>query len=134
MNEAAIVRIAAATNAHRPDWPQSSLVTFLTKNLADRAYQDVAVAMAWIATDPETRTPARVLEPGPWWPAHTEAGTTPTPTKLGDMRCRCGAWVVRGEPHRCGQPADVERTRKLAAAARAEIRRTTTEREPEGDE
>ena len=47
-------RLAAAANALRPDWPVSSLLTYLSKHKA-RAYRDVAVALAWIATDPQTK-------------------------------------------------------------------------------
>lgn len=54
-------------NALRPDWPVRSLITGMTANHASRGYQDLAVAMAWIATDPETRNPGRLDEPGPWW-------------------------------------------------------------------
>ena len=69
-------RLAAAVNALRPDWPAASLSTFIRKNLAERAYRDAAVALAWVATDPETQTPARVLENGPWWRATmAEQGT-----------------------------------------------------------
>jgi hypothetical protein len=62
-------RLAAAINALRPEWPAQSLLTFIGKNLTGRAYRDAAVALAWIAADPTTLTPARVLEPGPWWQA-----------------------------------------------------------------
>ena len=52
-----INRLAAAGSAMRPDWPAKSLATFLGKNLADRAYGDVAVALAWICTRTKTNTP-----------------------------------------------------------------------------
>lgn len=38
----------------------------------------VRVALAWIATDANTKTPGRIAEPGPWWKA-TQADS-PTPT------------------------------------------------------
>ena len=70
MNENEIQRIAAATNALRPDWPISSLVTLLNRpGLVNRTRRDAAVALAWIACDSATKTPARVLEAGPWWQA-----------------------------------------------------------------
>lgn len=68
-----IETIAAAFNQLRPDWPVSSLRTFIAKNLATRAKRDVVVALAWVACEPNTATPARVLEAGPWWKA---AGVT----------------------------------------------------------
>lgn len=62
-------RVAHAVNALRPDWPTSSLLTLIGQHLKHRAYRDVAVALAWVACDPATRTPGRVVEPGPWWQA-----------------------------------------------------------------
>lgn len=126
MNSTAITRIAAMANALRPDWPHSSLVTMLTKNLAERAYRDVAVAMAWIATDPDTTTPARVLENGPWWQAVADPSQRgATPDNAAGHRCpSCPAWVVRGEEHVCGQILDPDQTHAAAAAARAAIHQT----------
>lgn len=62
-------RLAAAINQLRPDWPLASLSTWIRKHLGERAYRDAAVALTWVATDPTTTTPARVLEAGPWWKA-----------------------------------------------------------------
>ena len=62
-------RLAAMGNALRADWPVRSLRTHLAKNHATRAYRDLAVALAWIAADPQTQTPARLIEAGPWWKA-----------------------------------------------------------------
>lgn len=64
-----IERIAAMGNALRPDWPIKSLRSYLAANLGTRTYQDLAIALAYIATDPATQTPARLLENGPWWAA-----------------------------------------------------------------
>lgn len=72
-----IERLAASAHDLRPDWPISSLVTWLQADHAHRAYRDVAVALAYVATDSDTRTPKRMNETGPWWgvgPA--AAGTT----------------------------------------------------------
>jgi hypothetical protein len=70
MNENEIDRIAAAANALRPDWPIGSLRTLLNKpELVNRPRRDMAVALAWVACDSQTKTPARVLEAGPWWQA-----------------------------------------------------------------
>ena len=69
MNEHEIHRIAKAVNVLRPDWPEASLVTFITARLGDRPRRDVLIALGWVACDSTTATPARVLESGPWWKA-----------------------------------------------------------------
>lgn len=76
-------RIAAQGHALRPDWPLASLMTILAAHRT-KAYRDVAVALAWIATDPQTQTPGRLNESGPWWKA-TQAGE-PTFTTV-NLRC-----------------------------------------------
>lgn len=68
MNEIELARLAAMGNALRPDWPAQSLKTFLHA-FAVNAYRDVAVALAWVAADPESQTPKRLSEAGPWWQA-----------------------------------------------------------------
>jgi hypothetical protein len=79
-----IERLAAMTNAIRPEWPIRSLVTLLTKHAA-RPYRDLAVALAWVATDARTKTPARLAEAGPWWTATSMTeGQGPTQSR---MRC-----------------------------------------------
>lgn len=60
-------RLAGAVAILRPDWPAASLQTFLERNLAHRPLRDATVALIACALDPATSTPARVLEPGPWW-------------------------------------------------------------------
>lgn len=70
MSRTEVERLAAAGNALRPDWPIRSLVTILRRH-EHRAYLDVAVALAWVATDPQTETPGRLDELGPWWAATT---------------------------------------------------------------
>lgn len=100
MNPQEITRLAHATNELRPDWPISSLTTFITRNLSNRAYRDSAVALTWVATDvkldgtPATSTPKRVLENGPWWAAAVIGGDAnggrPNPPKRGEQCTRCG--------------------------------------------
>ncbi|MBM7788871.1 hypothetical protein [Tenggerimyces flavus] len=90
-------RLAYAINSLRPDWPRSSLQTLFAKHLAKRTLHDAAVAMVWVATDPATQTPGRVLENGPWWGAsltttseaerHPSAQTYVPPTEPCDL---CG--------------------------------------------
>lgn len=78
MNENEIERIAHAANALRPDWPVSSIRTLLSKpELAHKTRRDVAVALTWVACESASKTPARVLEAGPWWQAvNAEGGQT----------------------------------------------------------
>lgn len=91
MNDHEAQRIAAAANQLRPDWPTSSVLTLLRKNLMDRPRRDVAVALTWIACEPATSNPARVLESGPWWRAVAVEGTSPTTQgKRGPICVHCG--------------------------------------------
>lgn len=70
MNENETDRIAAMANALRPDWPVASLRALLRRpTLANKTRRDMAVALAWVACESETKTPARVAEAGPWWNA-----------------------------------------------------------------
>lgn len=65
MNQIQIERIAAALHALRPDWPVQSLVKFI----GDRRNQpmtDLLVQLVMVAVDPETKTPARIDQDGPW--------------------------------------------------------------------
>jgi hypothetical protein len=114
-------RLAAIINCIRPDWPQASLTTAIVKHLSHRPFRDALIALAWVAADPNTATPARVLEHGPWWDAvaagNNQAPATPTNDRL-EGRCKCGSWVVRGEPHTCARLADPHAG---AAAARAAL-------------
>lgn len=73
-----LARIAAAINLLRPDWPTKSIQTLLENHHASRPYHDLAVAATWIATDPDTKTPARLAEAGPWWAA-LQTSSTPGP-------------------------------------------------------
>lgn len=102
MNQPDIQRLAAAVNALRPDWPTKSLVTFIANNLGDRATLDATVAMAWIATDPKTKTPARVLASGPWWqatrPVGAPTGEQPDPIHSAEI-CRVCRKTRAGHDH-----------------------------------
>lgn len=69
-------RLAAMANALRPDWPLKSLTTFIVNELTRRTYREAAIALAWIATDPATDTPKRMLEAGPWWNASRAQAAT----------------------------------------------------------
>jgi hypothetical protein len=86
MNDTEIQRLAHAANALRPDWSVASLRTWLTRSHSHAAYHDVARALAWVATDPSTRTPKRMDEAGPWWPRYATAFHHPPPPRLNE-RC-----------------------------------------------
>lgn len=136
-------RLAAAVNLLRPDWPAKSLRTLLDRDHAHRPYHDLAVALVWIATDEQTKTPARLAEAGPWWTAlattvspgperfdhdrwHRDivAGAVPAPPDFAEQVHAVKAATPRPEPadHRGigrhdRQPAD----REQLEAARAEL-------------
>lgn len=128
MNRTEVERIAKAINGLRPDWPWNSLVTFIGTHLSERAYRDVAVALAYVACEAETRTPKRVLESGPWW--HISPASTRT-TEPGIV-----TYCEHGRPSglQCDEctPA-IERTpptaeqRAAMRAAIAEAKTTITE-------
>lgn len=135
MNENEAARIAAMGHALRPDWPLNSLRTLLTRpELARRTRRDVAVALAWIACESETTTPARVIESGPWWRAanvehpdrtirrppmkHEECGT-----HVGEYRDFCRACVADRKAAADEAAHGPRLTRDEAiAAARAAVR------------
>ena len=87
-----ITRLAAMGQALRPDWPARSLRTFIEKNLGDRAYGDVAVALAWVAARTKTDTPRLILEAGAWWKAAAieGGGTTMRPPRKEEACATCG--------------------------------------------
>jgi len=118
-------RLAAMANALRPDWNIRSLYTLLTddETLARRAYRDVATALAWVGTDPDTRTPARLAEPGPWW--GTAATSVNRPANApGDKAARCKTCgLVHTALSPCSPPG--QRSHGAgAAAARAALHAT----------
>lgn len=80
-------RLAAMANVLRPDWPTNSLYSFLAKHQAHRTYRDLAVALAYIAADQQTKTPARLNENGPWWTATRDPNTAPQPRPVTCQTC-----------------------------------------------
>jgi hypothetical protein len=93
MNDHDIDRLACALNVLRPDWPAKSIRTLLARpQLAGRPLRDVAVAMAWVACEPATSNPGRVLEAGPWWRAVAVEGDSVRLEHLAPQdRCKtCG--------------------------------------------
>lgn len=126
MNEHEAERIAAAAHQLRPDWPTSSVLTLIRRSLMDRPRRDVAVAIAWIACEAGTATPARVLESGPWWKAAGVDGQTTGMREPYDRERFCD---VCGKPHGRLPEGDhafisvIEQTRRLAADPELEQRR-----------
>ena len=127
MNEHEIERIACAFGVLRPDWPVPSLRTLLRRpELANRPRRDVAVALAWVASESATVTPARVLENGPWWRAAAIEGGT-----RGHQHVARVYGLTEGDPrevcHICGQiREDCQRraaTNGHEFTSRADIRR-----------
>ena len=119
-------RLAAMANALRPDWPLKSLTTFIVNELTRRTYREVAIALAWLATDPATDTPKRMLEAGPWWNASRAQAATVSVvvTRCGEhpehpaARCPACEEANRGEvDHQAGVAAVRE---SLAKAPRYE--------------
>lgn len=122
-------RLAAMANALRPDWPLKSLTTFIVNELTRRTYREVAIALAWIATDPATDTPKRMLEAGPWWNASraqaatvsvvvTRCGEHPEHPALGCPQCR---EEKRGVDH-AAHAANLRESLRAAKAARTQRR------------
>ncbi len=97
MNDNEAARIADMAHALRPDWPVASLRTLLARHeLASKSRRDVAVALAWVACESETTTPARVIESGPWWRAanveHPDRTIRRPPQKHEECAIHVGEW------------------------------------------
>jgi hypothetical protein len=110
-------RIAQMAGALRPDWNPRSVLTLLVNEHAHRAYRDLAVAMAYIATDPATHTPKRLSEAGPWWATSKDA---PEPIHY----TRCPQPGHTSYPaHNCGacRSEALERTTQEAALIRQHV-------------
>jgi hypothetical protein len=79
INDNEMTRLADMASALRPDWPPRSVRAYLATNHRARAYQDLAVALAYVAADPGSATPARLSEHGPWWLLTRPVVVTPVP-------------------------------------------------------
>lgn len=138
MNENEMGRIAAAANALRPDWPIKSVLTILEKPfLSNRTRRDVAVAIAWVACESDSKTPARILEAGPWWQASQESGQRAPrnpqpheecPKHEGQFRWSCGGCAADRKAKRDEADEQVRQQQALSRTASLErIRATLTE-------
>ena len=87
-------RWAAAIHILRPDWPLTSLRSFATSRLADTPYRDALVMGVWIAADPRTETPARMLQPGPWRQATADPSDTATQHHPPVTKCPHGGYSL----------------------------------------
>lgn len=115
MNANECARLAAAINLLRPEWPAESLRTFIARNLGNRPYLDAAVALTYVACDPDSTTPGRVMQDGPWW----FVGKYDEPPRPKPPCNQCREWHP-GED-RC-PPPPARDVAGYAAAARANIR------------
>lgn len=122
MNGHEIERIASAIHAARPDWPTAQLRTLITEKLADRPRRDVFVALAWIASEPASANPYRVLESGPWWIAAAVAGDTTGRREVFNPATCCGT---------CSKPNDHRHPKdhpfETAASARGHVKGEVSE-------
>lgn len=119
-------RVAAMGNALRPDWNIRSLYTLLTDEevLVKRAYRELVKAAADCWTDPATKTPKRLIEPGPWWTAPT-AGKSPRQTVNVTGRCdRCGG--LHHPDDECDPPEHARSRGRGAQAAKQALRQALT--------
>ena len=90
MNDHERERIADAFNRLRPDWPTKQLRTLLADSrLVDRPRRDVVVALGWVACEPGTSSPYRVLEAGPWWRAVAVDDTETHVRDVAPLGSRC---------------------------------------------
>lgn len=115
-------RLGTAAAILQPLWDAQSVKTILLdphQPTRHRPAQDVAAALGWLALDPDTRTPARIHEPGPWWPALT-AGNEGGMRGVTCPRCR-ETWMPNPDtpPHECtrtGRQSSAIGIRMLRAA------------------
>lgn len=103
-----LTRLAGMCAALRPDWNPRSIRAYLAAKHRDRAFTDLAVALAVLATDPETTTPGRLDEHGPWWIATRALMTGGVPE------------VGPGDAPRCNRPGHEHEAAAACRLCRAE--------------
>jgi hypothetical protein len=94
-----IERLASAIHGLRPDWPVTSLVTFIARR-DTRPLLDLTIELAWVAQSPDTKSPARIDEDGPWKSAVRQQASQTTALEHIDWSTAC---------HECNQPRDNHR-------------------------
>jgi hypothetical protein len=133
-------RLAASVHALRPDWPLTSLLTFLKKR-ERRPLLDIGIELTYVALLPDTKTPARIDEAGPWKSATSTAAPTPLPRYAADDDCaicnnpRDGhhddhEWRPRLPPEEWARPTQEQREFMRKERERLEHERTAAP-EPE---
>lgn len=70
-------RLAASIHAIRPEWPVGSLLTFIKRH-ETKPLLDLSLGLMWVALLPDTKTPARVDEQGPWKYVVTNSAIAPS--------------------------------------------------------
>jgi hypothetical protein len=105
-----LTRLAGMAAALRPDWHPRSVRAVLAGRHRDRAFADLAVALAVICSDPATTTPGRLDEHGPWWTATRALMTSSTPDVGPAGRARC---TKPGHEHQAAQGCPLCRAENL---------------------
>ena len=126
--------IADAINRLRPRWTTDELMTVMgdPRIRERRNMRDVASALAWLALDVGTQSPARLFAPGQWWqnakavehigpvapvyryPAHDDCHECGGPKTAHPLRT-CPGYV---EPVRTPVPAPAELKSALTPATK----------------
>lgn len=92
-------RLTAAAHIIRNDWSKQGLRTLLSDGrIRTRSPREVLLALMWVASEPTTLKPTRILEPGPWWEVTRPAGQ---PRHQAGAKFRTTRW---DDCHACGLP------------------------------
>jgi len=83
LDDRELTRLADMAAALRPDWHPRSTTAYLRRSQRHRGYADVGLALAFVALDPASDTPARLEQPGPWWQATRLHAAPPPPVGPG---------------------------------------------------
>lgn len=124
MNRPEAEMIATAISHYRPAWLKTSLTTMLS-NLPpehrDKPARDIALALTWLAFDPEQQTPRLLREHGPWWnlAALTGPGTQPATPRNPAPVATCHHQLRVADCQPCTQRYQQAATRGAAKARQA---------------
>lgn len=103
---ARLLSLAALVQTIRPEWDTAGILAAL-RTCGHRPLPLLSLASVQLALDPQTLTPNRLSQAGPWWPAE------PAPVRRPELRS-----VSELPPL---PPADPERTKRGLALARAAL-------------